>query len=655
VVHEFFHETREQFFLNEQTHGRNVRFAYFGLVYLVLLWINAANVDFAAAAASGYGSLLFLVNAFVSYNALYLLPALLLTWLVARPSLWRRLRLPGGAVWAPNMTAVLTGALTTLFFYANAKLHALYGMFINGFVINLLITPGGIESLGGSASSTIGFVLIALAFFLGHAAIFIALSFGARRFASLPTGLRRLGRPLTVLLLFSILGDHSVYAYTSAVGNKPEMLELTEGVPFYVGTSARTLFKKLGFEVASPEKALKQQGGGLQYPAKPLEVTKPEKPYNIVWLVSESWRADTLDPEIMPATWAFAQKAQVFTQHYSGGNGTRIGIFTMMTGLPGTYWEAFLKGRRGAPIIDVLRQQGYQMSFYTSAKFSYPEFDQTVFSQVPREQLHEIDAPLAGWEKDRQNVSDLLKFIDTRDPGRPFFAWMFFESPHARYYFPSESVIRTPYRDDINYATLDHDELQKDIIPIKNRYLNAVHHLDSQFARIIDYLEAHGLLENTIVVMLGDHGEEFMENGYWGHNSTFSDPQTRTPLILWIPGRTPAVHDVLSSHLDVVSTLMPLLGVKNPPEDYSSGYDLFSGRQRDHVVLSDWSRVGYKDADVKITLSEDLGPLGKRISGPHDEKLTPQRAQELFQSKQPQLVRLMQELGRFKQKSRHEP
>jgi len=67
--------TMERHPLNEHTYWRSVRFAYFALVYLVLLWINAANVDFAAAAGGGYGNLLFLVNAFASYNALYLLPA----------------------------------------------------------------------------------------------------------------------------------------------------------------------------------------------------------------------------------------------------------------------------------------------------------------------------------------------------------------------------------------------------------------------------------------------------------------------------------------------------------------------------------------------------------------------------------------------------
>ena len=58
--------------------------------------------------------------------------------------------------------------------------------------------------------------------------------------------------------------------------------------------------------------------------------------------------------------------------------------------------------------------------------------------------------------------------------------------------------------------------------------LQAVHHLDGQFARVIDHLRQRNLLDSTIVILVGDHGEEFMEHGFWGHNSTFSDPQTRT-------------------------------------------------------------------------------------------------------------------------------
>lgn len=627
--------------MNDQNLRRGVLPAYFFIVYLALLWISHGSVDFAGARAAGLGSSLFLANVYAGYNLMYLLPAMLLSWLAGRRS--ERLA---------RLAAVLAGALTTLFLYASAQLHALYGMFVNGFVINLVVTPGGLESLGGSAASNLGFALIGAAFFGAHALLMWLLAKLGQSTWLAGFGMRRLGKLLLGLLLLSTLADRAVYAYADAYG-KSDLMVLTDGVPYYVGFTCRTFLRKLGFSPIRQHKGVSFRGE-MHYPSRPLQVERPARPYNIVWLVSESWRADTLDPQIMPATTAFAAGAQNFRLHYSGGNGTRIGVFSMMTGVPGSYWEQFLQHGRSAPLVDVLQAQDYQMSFYSSAHFSYPEFDRTIFSKVPKAQLHEVQGDFAGWEKDRINVTDLLRFIDQRDQARPFFAWMFFESPHARYYFPPESVIRRPYRDDINYATLDRGELRDDIVRIKNRYLNSVHHLDSQFARVFDHLKANGLLDSTIVVVVGDHGEEFMENGYWGHNSTFSDPQTRTPLVLWVPGQPPAVHDKLSSHLDLPATLMPLLGVRNAASDYSVGIDLLSAQTREHVLLSDWSHVGYVDDKVKITLPLNVqGGVGKKVAGAHDQMLSAEQASRLFEGEQPHLMQMMEELGRFRNRPAH--
>lgn len=631
---------------------------YFVFTYLLLCWLNLANVDWQLLHNNGLGGGLFLLNAYLSYNFMYLMPAIALTWLASRPRLWAWLKAPKLAVPATVAVAVLSGALTTLFFYANAKLHMLYGMYINGFVLNLVSTPGGLESMGGSDASNIGFALIGLGFLLLQGFLFWLSRTLLRPSYATSEGhggnSRKLAWSIAAVFLVSTIADRGAHAYHNAFGDS-EILALTQNVPYYTGFTARHFFRKLGFDIA-PQESIVAIKGKLNYPLKPLQVETPAKPYNIVWLVSESWRADTLTPEIMPATAAFAARAQDFRLHYSGGNGTRIGVFTMMTGVPGSYWPVFLQTRRSAAMIDVLQQQDYQMAFYTSARFSYPEFDQTIFSKVPKEQLHWIDAPGAGWEKDRKNVTDMLDFIDRRDPAKPFFTFMFFESPHARYYFPPESAIRKPYRDDINYATMDRGTLKGDMTLIKNRYINAVHHLDSQFQRVFDYLEAHQLLDNTIVVVLGDHGEEFMENGYWGHNSTFSDQQTRTPLVLWMPGQKPAVHDKLTSHLDLPATIMPHLGVTNPAGDYSVGYDLLSDYKREHIILSDWSSIGYKDADIKVRLPMNAGGFAsKKITGPHDEMLTVADAQARFKAEQPSLVEMMRELGKFTIKATSEP
>ncbi|MBU3735412.1 MAG: sulfatase, partial [Methylobacterium sp.] len=411
--------------------SRAVLFGYFVLVYVWLLVLNAGNIDFALAHQSGAFSLVFILNALLSYNALYLLPAIVLSWLAGSSRVWRWLGLAHHAPRAAESMAIAGGSLTTLFFYASAKLHMLYGMYVNGFVVNLVVTPGGLESLGGSDASNVGFALIAMGFLVGNMVLLFAVKLLLQRHHKFQHLRRSSLAVLLLVLLASTVFDRMTYAYHAATGRN-QLLTLTQGIPYYVATSARGVFKRLGIKVVAAEKGIKIQGS-LNYPARPIAFSKPARPYNIVWLVSESWRADTLNEAIMPATWTFAQQAQNFRLHYSGGNGTRIGIFTMLTGIPGTYWASFLENRQGSPFIELLQKQDYQMSFYTSAKFSYPEFDKTVFSQVPASQLHEAGSG-QGWQRDRQNVSEMLDFLGKRDPGRPFFTWMFFESPHARYY-----------------------------------------------------------------------------------------------------------------------------------------------------------------------------------------------------------------------------
>ena len=622
---------------------RRVLACFFLLTYLVLLAITWEGIDFASASQEGPLVLGFAVVVWLTYGVFYLLPALALTWLVERLA-HRRRTVGRRALLYP--LAVLTTGVSTLFFYANAKLFMLYGMFINSFVINLVTTPGGLESMGASNASNATFALIALGFLALQAALLgVAIVIDARLGAS-----RRLPRRwlvgLTILFVVATLGERMLYAYSAATG-ETRLGSLTQKVPYYLGLSARGVLAKMGVKVQH-KKDYQLAKGSLNYPLHPLDVQKPGKPLNIVWLVSESWRADMLDPEIMPNTWAFAQTARRFTHNYSGGNGTRVGMFTMFTGIPGNYWFPALAERKGAPVIDVLKAQDYQMGFYTSAKFSYPEFDATIFSQVPPEQLHEIPGGAQGWEKDQQNVGSLLKFIDSRDRKRPFFTFMFFEAPHARYYFPPESVIRTPYPDDINYFTLSRSELASSINLIKNRYINSVHHLDSQFGRVFDYLKKNDLLDSTIVLMLGDHGEEFMENGRWGHNSAFTDQQTRTPLVLWVPGMKAGVYDGMSNHMDVIPTLMPLLGVKNPTRDYSTGINLFSDEVRDHAVLAEWSSTAYIDQDVKIAMPlAVVATAHPVVTGGHDEVLTAKQQDELFARKAKNLGNMMEELGRY--------
>lgn len=222
--------------------------------------------------------------------------------------------------------------------------------------------------------------------------------------------------------------------------------------------------------------------------------------------------------------------------------------------------------------------------------------------------------------------------------------YMFFESPHANYSFPENSIIRRPFAEGMNYVTMN---IERDIKLIKNRYINACHHVDQQIGRIVEYLEAHDLMKSTVLLITGDHGEEFLEKGRWGHNSEFTEQQTRVPLVIWVPGKTARIVTTMTSHLDIPATIMPLLGVLNPPEDYSQGRDLFGLAQRSYTVLTDWNHVAYEDAEFKVVFPTSGFAAFHQTVATADDMPVEDRAL-FYQEHRDQIVEVMRGLKEFR-------
>lgn len=627
---------------------------FFVFSYLLILFLVSGSIEFQSIYSENTLTFAFLTTAFLMYGMFYLIPAYVITH--ATKKLFK-VKIEQAV--SPNnkfqkivyVTAIITTGVTTLLFYANAKLHALYGMYINGFVLNLVFTPGGIESLGGSTATDISFMAIALGLFLLQCSLlYLAIRLSKTKILSRLNPFKFFSNWLTVLAVcIAVVALHMTFAFDRYTSNG--LASVAHSIPFYQTVSSRSLFRAMGI-TGRRDTSLKIKGK-LNYPLNPIQYKKPAKPYNIIWLAAESWRADTLNEEVMPNTWQFSKQATRFTQNYSGGNGTRAGVFSMFMGMPASYWFQFLQEQRGASIIDVMQKQDYQMRFFTSALFSYPEFDRTIFAQVSQTKMQALQGNgKTSWQNDQLNVSDLIQFIDKRDASKPFFTFMFFESPHARYFFPPESMIAKPYRDDLNYATLSKEALRQDIVPIKNRYINAVHHLDSQYKRVFDYLKEKNLLDNTIVILVGDHGEEFMEHGFWGHNSTFVDEQVRTPLVIYAPEQAANIVGRLTSHSDIVPTLMPMLGVTNSKADYSIGFNLFSNEVRDHAYIADWDKLAYIDQDVKIVQPvSSKAFFMQKVSTRKDVELKGADAKAMLHKKSNSNMQIMRDLSHFIKKS----
>ena len=100
--------------------------------------------------------------------------------------------------------------------------------------------------------------------------------------------------------------------------------------------------------------------------------------------------------------------------------------------------------------------------------------------------------------------------------------------------------------------------------------------------------------------------------------------------------------------MDVVPTIMPKLGVTNPSDDYAIGYNLLSGEKRSYTYSSDWDKVTYIDDEVKITQPINGKSLSlSKVSRGNDEAVDNVQKKVLLEKKQPAMVQLVQDLGKF--------
>jgi len=550
--------------------GREWVWVFFGNC-LVTLVLQLGYVLGFSTGLQGAARLAFVLAMVSQAGFINFFPALLTAW----PMLgWRR----------RNWARLVTGIIFLLFqvaVLADIVIFRLFQRHFDSLVWNLLTTKGAGDSVRVDTSSIVFAAVILLIF------ITVCLAFALWAVPRLAHWRLRFG--LTVILI-AVLGERIFFAAVDLRDNST-MQAVRDTLPFYQPLTIKRLAKRFGYRRPPGEiRILADNAKSLRLPQQPLglSATNARTP-NILFIAIEGGRSDALAEQTMPNLSRLADDSFRLVRHVSTGNETRFGIFGLFYGLPGTYWHRVLAQSVAPPWFDLLASCGYEFKILSCTDLNYPEFRQTVFLKLTNSITDRWNAP--HQERDRLMTDHFIHYLGDR-AGRPalvppFFGFLFYDASHQPYEHPAEDEVHPGSKSgEINYLKLTLSP--SGAAALKGSYLNSLHYIDRQIGRIVQALKDRGEYEQTIIVVVGDHGEEFGELGHFGHCTAFNRFQTQTLGVLHLPGAAPRVVDHVTSHMDFVPSVLDWMGGTNAPGDYTTGIPIDGPEARNWALVTGW-------------------------------------------------------------------
>ncbi|HEV8113818.1 MAG TPA: sulfatase-like hydrolase/transferase [Planctomycetota bacterium] len=487
----------------------------------------------------------------------------------------------------------LVWALFQLYVYADTRIWRLFRYHFNGMVWNVMTTPGSEDAID------LGPKTWAFAAAIG-CLVFVAIWFVWTRWL-VPAASTRLAAGGAILVFVVVVLEKGLYAWADLTRDRG-ITSLSRAFPLYQRLTIQTMAERV-FHVRLEQRAKVQLGGDgllLRYPIAPPAIRPGGPRPNILVFVIDSLRADMLAPATMPRATAFAEHARRFEDHLSGGNATRFGIFSLLYGIHGTYWMPVLEDHAPPVLLTTLGALGYDLRVLSTSSLSFPEFRSTAFVAIEDEVEDHFPFP----SKEQRDAHIAVRFdewLGERDAAQrkdPFFCFAFADAPHGTYAWPKDETVFRPYVERVDFLEMAGSPTPERIDQVFNSYRNAVHFDDAVFGRMLEALERRHLLDDTIVVVTGDHGEEFFEHGYFGHTSNFTPEQTHVPLVIGGPAIPPGVETRPTCHVDLAPTLLELLGADPASRtSWTQGENLLAPPEHRDRVIAGWEEVALRLPD----------------------------------------------------------
>jgi arylsulfatase A-like enzyme len=290
---------------------------------------------------------------------------------------------------------------------------------------------------------------------------------------------------------------------------------------------------------------------------------------DVYLLVTDATRADHLslygyERDTTPFLEEFAADAVVFGSAISQGTHTIVSTASLLASCypsqHGIKNYSNVLSDRFKLLPEYLKEHGYA----THAYVTNPHLQPTSGYAQGIDKYEYVKA----WDETRAAVANqaLLAWLNSQAGHTPVFSFMFYIDAHNPYKPPEPWRSRfDPEWEGEPISNWKHKWGRPDPKRLRNlvaQYDGGIAYWDEEFSKLVQELKARGRFDNALIVYTSDHGEEFWEHGFWGHNKEVYDGLVRVPLVVSFPvplrfpplPRVSGTVDAVVSGVDVLPT-----------------------------------------------------------------------------------------------------
>lgn len=477
-----------------------------------------------------------------------------------------------------RLLACSLSAVAIAFLILDTQIFKLYNFHLNPLIWQFLQHPEQVEQI---YSINLHYISIPILFVIE---LFIS-SWVWKKYRFLQA--KRIGKPIAVFLFTAFILTHLTFIWADATEYRPITQEKSI-YPLSYPMTARTFLTKQGW--LDEHKLLKQinkqdtnKVKELRYPITPLTYQQSEQgaaPRNVLLITVAGLRADMLNEQNMPYVYQLSQQGLSYKNHFSGASNRPQGLFSLFYALPNRYWFEITLNYIPPVLISRLAEENYQFGLFSSIGFLHPEFLQSSFSQIKTPELQRYSA----LNNNSTTTKKWQKWLAQQDQSHKWFSFLHYEQTDK-----SASESNSAFSLAARSATL-------------SRYQEQVLSTDKQIQAVITTLRKQQQLDNTIVLITGTHGRSFEKKA----SIEAAISNAHVPLVILWPGEDAQTITRMTSHVDIVPTLMEkLLGTQSRAAQYSSGQSLFADRPRRYLLSGDLNKYVIYQSDKITRFSND--------------------------------------------------